>query len=68
MARILNSKSFLDFLENNLNIPVIFKCRTTEIIHFIIEHDASLHSFSWGNIETQGIFSTNQFSVQNPFL
>ena len=65
MARIFNSKSFWDFLENNLNIPVIFKCRTTEIIHFIIEHDASLHSFLWGNIQFSGnIFDKSVFGAE----
>ena len=36
---------FQKIIKNHLNIPVVFKCRATEIVHFIIKYDAGFHAF-----------------------
>ena len=54
-------------MKNHLNIPVVFKSRTTEIVHFIIEYNAGFHAFLRNDGIEKSKFSGNQIFGESEF-
>ena len=57
----------LEIHKNHLNISVVFKSRTAEIVHFIIEYDAGFHAFLWNDGIKKSKFSGNQIFGESEF-